>query len=146
MIASIAPQNTGGFYYAPTVSWTTDNKALIPAPMSFTSSPYQLSRRNLPDFVKCELVLPFEAELKAEAKKRQGQRNDLRNIWPNLAECSALKNSRDELAAIAGVSHGSLDAGSYYYAAGLCTERGDRNNDHTNRFSTGISRRSNPPI
>ena len=69
----------------------------------------QLSRRNLPDFVKCELVLPFEAELKAEAKKRQGQRNDLRNIWPNLAECSALKNSRDELAAIAGVSHGSLD-------------------------------------
>ena len=35
----------------------------------------QLARRNLPDFVKCELVLPFEAELKAEAKKRQGQRN-----------------------------------------------------------------------
>ena len=44
----------------------------------------QLSRRNLPDFVKCELVLPFEAELKAEAKKRQ-IRKAKNFVPPNLA-------------------------------------------------------------
>ena len=44
----------------------------------------QLSRRNLPDFVKCELVLPFEAELKAEAKKRQ-IRKAKNYVPPNLA-------------------------------------------------------------
>ena len=65
----------------------------------------QLARRNVPDFVRCELVLPLEAELKAEAKKRQGQRNDL-NFGPTLAQGS---RSRDELARIAGVSHGTLD-------------------------------------
>lgn len=67
----------------------------------------QLSRRNLPDFVKCELVLPFEAELKAEAKKRQ-IRKPATSVMPTLA--SQKKGAtRDELAAIAGVSHGSLD-------------------------------------
>ena len=67
----------------------------------------QLSRRNLPDFVKCELVLPFEAELKAEAKKRQ-IRKPASSVMPTLA--SQKKGAtRDELAAIAGISHGSLD-------------------------------------
>lgn len=66
----------------------------------------QLSRRNVPPFVRCELVLPLEEELKAEAKKRQGQRNDLSNIVPNLAQSS---RSRDELAQMAGVSHGTMD-------------------------------------
>lgn len=69
----------------------------------------QLGRRNLPDFVKCELVLPIEAELKAEAKKRQGRRNDLKNIPPNLAGSSDQGDSRDSLAKIAGVSHGTLN-------------------------------------
>lgn len=68
----------------------------------------QLARRNVPDFVRCELVLPLEEELKAEAKKRQGQRNDIRNIPPNLAGSSDQKDSRDELAGFAGVSHGTL--------------------------------------
>ena len=40
----------------------------------------QLGRRNLTDFEKCELVLPFEEQLKKEAKERQGQRNDLKNM------------------------------------------------------------------
>lgn len=53
----------------------------------------QLGRRNLPDFVKCELVLPIEDELKAEAKKWQGRRNDLKNIPPNLAGSSGQGDS-----------------------------------------------------
>ena len=69
----------------------------------------QLGRRNVPDFVKCETVLPLEEELKAEAKKRQGQRNDIRNIPPNLAGSPEKKESRDLLASLAGVSHGTLD-------------------------------------
>ncbi len=68
----------------------------------------QLARRNVPDFVRCELVLPLEGDLKAEAKKRQGQRNDLNNIPPNLAGSSETGDTRDSLAEIAGVSHGNL--------------------------------------
>ena len=67
----------------------------------------QLSRRNLPDFVKCELVLPFEAELKAEAKKRQGWRKA--NVLPELVERDKGKTTQQVLAEMAGVSHGSLD-------------------------------------
>ncbi len=69
----------------------------------------QLARRNVPDFVRCELVLPLEAELKAEAKKRQGNRNDLHNILPNLVESQKPKTTQQILAEMAGVSHGSLD-------------------------------------
>ena len=68
----------------------------------------QLSRRNLPDFVKCELVLPFEAELKAEAKNRQGQRNDLLNIPQSSAESPKQRETREKLAAMAGVSRDSI--------------------------------------
>lgn len=69
----------------------------------------QLARRNVPDFVRCELVLPLEAELKAEAKKRQGNRNDLHYILPNLVESQKPKTTQQILAEMAGVSHGSLD-------------------------------------
>ena len=68
----------------------------------------QVGRRNLPDFVKCELVLPFEAELKAEAKKRQGARNDLKNIPQNSAGSLKNKETREELAEMAGVSRDTL--------------------------------------
>ena len=68
----------------------------------------QIGRRNVPDYVKCELVLPLEDELKALAKKRQGQRNDL-NIRPNLAGSNVTKTSRDSLSEMAGVSHGTFD-------------------------------------
>ena len=55
----------------------------------------QIAHRNLTSFQKCEMVLPFEAELKADAKKRQGRRSDLdgtkryrgidtRDIWAIL--------------------------------------------------------------
>ena len=69
----------------------------------------QIGRRNLSAFVKCELVLPMEAELKAEAKKRQGQRNDLKNIVPSLARSEKPKNSRETLSNLAQVSHGTFD-------------------------------------
>ena len=84
--------------------------------MSFTSESevktwiirHQLGRRNVPDFVKCELALPLETEMKAEAKKRQGQRTDLMNIPSTLTECDERGDTRDKLAKIAGVSTGSL--------------------------------------
>ena len=67
----------------------------------------QLARRNVPDFVRCELVLPLEAELKVEAKKRQIRKAE-DSVPPNLA-AQKKGDSRDELARIAGVSHGTLD-------------------------------------
>lgn len=69
----------------------------------------QLARRNVPDFVRCELVLPLEAELKAEAKKRQGQRTDLQNLVPNLEQSDKPKRTLEQLADIAGVSKGTFD-------------------------------------
>lgn len=67
----------------------------------------QLGRRNVTDFVRCEQVLPLEDELKAEAKKRQGQRNDLDNILVNLPKSNF--HTRDKLAEMAGVSSRNFD-------------------------------------
>ena len=64
----------------------------------------QLARRNVPDFVRCEMVLPFEEELRTEAKKRQGTRTDLNNIMENFPESKEASTSRDELGKMAGVS------------------------------------------
>ena len=52
----------------------------------------QLARRNIPDFVRCELVLPMEEELKAEAKKRQGWRKADADVLPNLVEGKGIVN------------------------------------------------------
>ena len=67
----------------------------------------QLARRNVPDFVRCELVLPLEAKLKAEAKKRQ-IRGSGESVPPNLAE-QKKGDTRDQMARMAGVSHGTMD-------------------------------------
>jgi hypothetical protein len=91
----------------------------------------QLARRNVPDFVRCELVLPLEAELKAEAKKRQGQRNDLKNILVNLPECSG-QTTRDKLASMAGVSGKTFDrAKKIIREADEATKERLRNGDGT---------------
>ena len=50
------------------------------------------------DFVKFELVLPLEAGLKAQAKKRQGQRNDLKNFEENLDQSECGERTRENLA------------------------------------------------
>ena len=73
----------------------------------------QLSRRNVSDFAKCELVLPLEAEIKAEAKKRQ-IRKSVKPILAGQAESESVKpilagQTRDQLAELAGLSHGTFD-------------------------------------
>lgn len=73
----------------------------------------QLSRRNLNDFQRIEIVRKCEDAVKSEAKIRQGTRTDLlapateapqeevRNIPPKVAG----RDARDELAGMAGVGH-----------------------------------------
>lgn len=64
----------------------------------------QLGRRNLKDFQRCEMVYPFESELKAKAKEH---RIDVRKgKAPKLADG---KDTRDVLANMAGVSHGTYE-------------------------------------
>ena len=63
----------------------------------------QLARRNVPDYVRCELVLPFEEELKAQAKKRQ-IRKPQQSVKENFPEQKVGSQSRDELGKLAGVS------------------------------------------
>ena len=73
----------------------------------------QLSRRNVSDFAKCELVLPLEPKIRAEAKKRQIRKS----VKPILAEQTESKfvkpilagQTRDQLAQLAGLSHGTFD-------------------------------------
>lgn len=64
----------------------------------------QLGRRNLPPFVKCELVLPLEDQLRKEAKERQGTRTDLSNFVEIFPQSEASAKTRDILGAMAGVS------------------------------------------
>jgi len=66
----------------------------------------QLGRRNLTPFVKCELVMPLEKIIRAEAKKRQVRKaSDF--VPPNLAGQNG-RDSRDEIASMADVSHGNF--------------------------------------
>ena len=62
----------------------------------------QLSRRNLNDFQRIEIVRRYEHTVRAQAKARQGTRTDLKD---NIAPHSAQSRSRDILANIAGVGH-----------------------------------------
>ena len=69
----------------------------------------QLARRNVPDFVRCELVLPLEDELKAEAEKRMlsGRKQQSSDPVENLPRGSG--KTRDALAEMAGVSGRTFD-------------------------------------
>ena len=77
----------------------------------------QLGRRNLKKFQRCEMVLPMEEELKADAEKRRRvrmaatKRGD--DMVPKVAPCP---KSRDVLAAMAGVSHTTLGRVKYILA------------------------------
>ena len=67
----------------------------------------QLARRNLSPFQRCEMVLPYEAELKAEAKKKRRERiSHYRRTSEIRAE--ETPDTRDILANMAGVSHSTL--------------------------------------
>lgn len=69
----------------------------------------QLGRRNLKVFQRCEMVLPFEEEIKAEVdrRKKARQRAAMRGeeFPPKVADT---RESRDILADMAGVSHTTL--------------------------------------
>ena len=75
----------------------------------------QLARRNLTSFQKCEMVLPLEAGIAAEAKKRQGWRSDI-----NGKRDAEPINTVKILANMAGVSTGSI-----YYVKYIL-ENGDK--------------------
>ena len=61
----------------------------------------QLSRRNLNDFQRIELVRRCEDAVKAQAKARQGTRSDLSTSGQNFPE---VKRATDEFGELAGVS------------------------------------------
>ena len=98
----------------------------------------QMARRNLTDFQKCELVLPFEDALRAEAKKRQCRRKY------GLEPLSVKGDTRSMLAAMAGVSHGSLDKAKAILASGnadiICSVR--KGNMSINRAYMQITAKS----
>ena len=66
----------------------------------------QLSRRNLNDFQRVEMVRKCEQAVKLQAKERQGTRTDLQE---NIVLKSAQSRSRDELAQMAGVGHSTYE-------------------------------------
>ena len=69
----------------------------------------QLARRNVPDFVRCELVLPLEDELKAEAEAiRREKIREYKRTGQTVQNSAPSKKTRDALAEIAGVSYDTL--------------------------------------
>ena len=70
----------------------------------------QFGRRNLTAMQRAELALKLKAVVAAEAKKRQGARNDLKTKKdiPQKSAGSQKGETRDELAKLAGVSHDTI--------------------------------------
>lgn len=65
----------------------------------------QLSRRNLNNFQRIEIVRKCEEAVKSQAKERQGMRNDLQTSGQNFPEVEQqIKRATDELGNMAGVS------------------------------------------
>ena len=73
----------------------------------------ELASRNLTPFQKCEMVLPLEAGIAAEAKKRQGWRSDI-----NGRRFEDPINTRKVMANMAGVSTGTLRYVKYIFENG----------------------------
>jgi hypothetical protein len=65
-------------------------------------------RRNLPLFVRSELVLKLEPLLKTKAKEKQQEHGGTAPGKKSLPQKSAEVNTRKELAAIAHVSHDTI--------------------------------------
>ncbi len=75
----------------------------------------QLSRRNLNDFQRIEIVRKCEDAVKADAKKRQGTRTDLLTYAENYAQVEPeKKRATIELGVMAGVS-----ASTYEHAVAI---------------------------
>ena len=66
----------------------------------------QLARRNLNDFQRIEIAHKCEDAVKAKARERQGERNDLITSEKNFSEvCQEVRRATNELGKMAGVSH-----------------------------------------
>ncbi len=70
----------------------------------------QLGRRNLKDFQRCEMVLPLEDELKAEAEeRRRAALSAIHSSDQTVQTFAPSKKTRSVLADMAGVSYATLD-------------------------------------
>ncbi|MDR0326980.1 MAG: ParB/RepB/Spo0J family partition protein [Planctomycetaceae bacterium] len=80
---------------------------------------HQENRRNLTDYHKAELALKLKDVIAAKAKKRQraagGDKSKTTSeaVPPTLAEPPESKETRQEIAKIAGISHGNLSKAEY---------------------------------
>ena len=72
---------------------------------------HQLARRNLAPYQRAEIMLKYEPILRKDAAKRQATSTGgaAPQLRPNLAEADRKPYTRDQLAKLAGVSHGTLD-------------------------------------
>ena len=72
---------------------------------------HQLARRNLTAFQRGELALKYGPLLRKKASQRQATSSGGANpqLVPNLAQADMKGRAREELAKMAGVSHGTLD-------------------------------------
>jgi N6-adenosine-specific RNA methylase IME4 len=66
----------------------------------------QLARRNLTDYLRGIAALEYEQTIAEIARDNQGKRTDL---LPNLAKSLKPIDTREEVARLAGLSHGTLD-------------------------------------
>lgn len=69
----------------------------------------QLGRRNLKVFQRCEMVLPFEDEIKQEIEERRKKKiSEYKKSGKTMPTVAGSTTSRDVLADMAGVSHTTL--------------------------------------
>jgi hypothetical protein len=94
----------------------------------------QFGRRNLPLFVRSELVLKLEPLLKAKAKEKQQEHGGTAPGKKSLPQKSAEVNTRKELAAIAHVSHDTIQPPAHRKIKRVWTlpEPGDAENQSEN--------------
>lgn len=77
----------------------------------------QLGRRNLKPFQRCEMILPMEEEIKADAEKRRRTRISATKRGEDMVPPVAPSpKSRDIMAMMAGVSHTTLGRVKYILA------------------------------
>ena len=69
----------------------------------------QLGRRNLKDFQRCEMVLPFEEEIKEQVRQRKNAAISATKSGNIQQKFAGSVQSRDILADMAGVSYATLD-------------------------------------
>ena len=72
---------------------------------------HQLARRNLQTYQRAEIILKYAPILRKSAAKRQATSTGGTDpqLRPNLAEAGSKPETRDQLAKMAGISHGTMD-------------------------------------